>query len=56
MAPGGRRPRVPEVQVEGRVGPDEASSFREGDPGLAQEDEPLVLAQDAEGVDLRHRR
>jgi len=45
--PGRRNLGVPEVQVEGRVGPDEAASLGEGELRLPEQDESLVLAQDA---------
>ena len=37
---------MPEVEVKGRVGPDETAGLGEGEPRLAEEDEALVLAQD----------
>jgi hypothetical protein len=37
---------VAEVQVEGRVGADEAAGLGQGEPRLAEQDEALVLAQD----------
>jgi hypothetical protein len=38
---------VAEVEVEGRVGPHEAAPLGEGEPRLPEQDEPLVLDQDA---------
>jgi len=38
---------VPEVEVEGGVGPDQAAPLGEGDLRLPEQDEPLVFAQDA---------
>jgi len=43
---------VAKVQVEGRVGSDEAASFGEGDLRLPEQDETLVLAQDALNVGI----
>jgi hypothetical protein len=43
---------MPEVQVKGRVGADEASTFRQRDPGFSEEHEPLVVGQDAERFGL----
>jgi len=45
--PGRRWLGVPEVQVERRVGPDQATPLGEGELRLPQQDESLVLAQDA---------
>jgi hypothetical protein len=43
---------VAEVQVEGRVGSDEAASLGERELHLSEQDEPLVLAQDALSVEV----
>jgi hypothetical protein len=43
---------VAEVEVEGRVGSDEAASLGEWELRLPEQDEALVLAQDALSVDV----
>jgi hypothetical protein len=39
--------------VEGRIGADQAAALLEGEARLAEEDETLVPAQDAQGLEIR---